>query len=311
MLLKPSILFFALSHLFFSQIQAQHNPTVFDKFIKKPKIIWASYANDTLNLDGYNLSDKLINGFKNRKLKISFPLNRDSLLKYKKISYINKNDFEQRTFPNGRIDSISAKKINVEEIFYVTNGKLYSYVPWVSPKISVYTSQDQFLGFSELFSSSINYNYKFTSSKRDKTIFITTTKRRFAVDNFPRADRLKELYGVSMLEAIWSDLMNDKNEIIEMNSGQKIFFKNLQNYHFSDIVNVPIYDSLGQVTGTRKYSQAITPSLFPQIEITQNWFYDQTKNIVTNNISDITLFIRSEYYLTKVKLLPLLKITFK
>jgi hypothetical protein len=95
MLPKPSIFFLALS-CFFYQTHAQHDPTVFDKFVKKPNIVWAAYANDTLDLNGYNLSSELVNGFKNKKIKISFPLNRDSVMRDKKIFYIAGSIMQQK-----------------------------------------------------------------------------------------------------------------------------------------------------------------------------------------------------------------------
>lgn len=310
MLQKSSILFLALSCLVY-KTQAQNDPTVFDKFIKKRNIVWASYANDTLSFNNFNLSNELFKRYENAKHKITRPLNRDSLMAGKKVTYIHKNELEQTSFPNGKIDSISSKKINIEQIFYVVNGKLYSYVPWVSPRISVYTSRDLFLGTSEYFSSCINYNYKFKPSKKDDQIFITTTKRKFLLDSFPRADRLKELYGVSMLDAIWKDLINNKNEIINVNSGQKIPVENLQKYFFANTVTIPLYDSLGNVFASQAYNEPISPSLFQQIEITQNWFYDYTKNIVTSNITDVTLFVRSKIYRDNNNLIPAIKIIFK
>lgn len=321
MFVKLTLFLIILSNYSFAQIIGERSPTKFDKFIKHKKIQWAAYANDTLHFDKYNLTGELIKGFENKKIKFSLPICRDSLIAGKKIIYISKKDFEQRSYapglfdelhniqrPTNRVDS-NSYLMNVEEILYVENAKLNAYILWVSPKISVYTSNDRFLGTSEYFSSSINYNYKFRSSKRDKVIFITTTKRKFLLDDFSRADRLKELYGISMLDAIWKDLMNDKNEFTNLRNGEKVPLNTLVQYSYGNSITIPLYDSVGHVTGRQSYSEPISPSLFPQIEVTQNWFYNSTKNIITNNISDITLFIKSQDDLAK--LIPVLKITFK
>jgi|ERR1035437_888870 hypothetical protein len=307
----------------FAQITGARSPIKFDKFIDGKKIQWAAYANNTLTLDKYNLTDDLYKRFQNGKIKISLPISRDSLMQDSKISFINKADLEKLSFPPGitpsdfnlqkptnRVDSNSAL-INIEEILYVANGKLHSYIPWISPKISVYTSRDQFIGTAEYFSSCLNTKYKFSPSKKDKLIFINSTKKKILIDSIPHIEMLKQLYGINILEAIWDDIMSDKNEIIDISSGQKTSVKNLQRYNFANSITIPVYDSLGNIIASNNYNLPATPSLFQQIEITQDWFYDYTKNIVTNNITDITLFVRSKSFLDEGVLKPFIKITFK
>ena len=116
---------------------------------------------------------------------------------------------------------------------------------------------------------------------------------------------LKQLYGITLLEALWNDIMNDKNEIIDIGSGQKTSLKNLS-YNLNGPISIPIYDSLGNVMGSKYYNVPVTPSIFQQIEITQTWFYDHTKNVVLNYIPDATLFVRRND-----ELMPYIKIIFK
>jgi hypothetical protein len=194
---------------------------------------------------------------------------------------------------------------------YVANGKLHSYVPWVSPKISVYTSRDLFIGTAEYFSSCINTKYKFSPSKKDKFIFINTTKKKILIDSIPHTEMLKQLYGINILEAIWDDLMNDKNQIVDVNSGQIISLKNVKEYSFPNLLHIPVYDSSGVILGAKNYSEPISPSIFRQIEIIQNWYYDINKNIVTDTITEIKLYVKSKYSEDNGELKPLLKITFK
>ena len=324
-MLKPDwlILFLLLSISTFAQTTASRSPIIFDKFITDKKIQWAAYINNTLLLDKYNLTDELYKRFQNNKVKISLPISRENLMQGGEITFINKTDMEKLSFPPGitssdfnlqnptnRVDSNSAL-INIEEILYVANGKLHSYIPWTSPKFSVYTSWGGFIGTAEYFSSCINTKYNFIPSKKAKLIFINTTKRKIAIDSIPQSEMLKQLYGNNILEAIWDDMMSDKNEILDLRSGQTTSFKNLKEYLNPLLPEIPVYDSSGTIIATKSNSEPITPSLFQQIEITQNWYYDVNKNIVTGKISAITLFPAVNYSGETQELKPLLKITFK
>ena len=287
----------------FSQMGGFRSPTKFDRFIRLEKIQWAAYANDVIRFDTYNLSDELFKRFQKGEIKISEPLSRDSIMAGNKIVYLDKRELELRSFapgadinsnPTNRIDSNSSSVINIEQILYVANGKLYSYVPWVSPLISVYTSRDMLIGTSEYFTSCINTKYDFKSAKRDKLIFITSTKKKILIDSIPRINMLKQLYGINMLDAVWEGVVNGRNEIIDVSTGQKTSFENLKFYDFTGgSVQVPVYDSMGNVTAYKTEGVAVRAAQFDQVEITQNWFYNYTKNRVVNSIPDITLFFRN------------------
>ena len=313
--IKLTLLFLLLCNYSFSQMEGFRSPTKFDKFINLEKIQWAAYAKDAISFDKYNLSDELYKRFQRGEIKITGPLSRDSLMAGNRIIYLDNKELEQKSFapgsdanskPTNRVDSNSSKLINVEQIFYVANGKLYSYVPWVSPRISVYTSRDWFIGTTEYFSSGINPKYNFKSSKRDKLIFITSTKRKILIDSLPRRDMLKQLYGINMLDAIWKGVVNGQNEIINLSTGQKTSFYNLKFYDFTGTVDVPVYDSMGNITGHKTEGVPVKAAQLDQVEITQNWFYNYTKNMVVNSIPDITLFIRN-YYGERI---PFIKIIF-
>ena len=314
MFVRLTALFLILGNCSFAQTEVLPSPTQFDKFISLSKVTWAAYVNDTLSFDNYNLSDELYRRFLKNEIKISDPISRDSLMAGNKIIYLNKKDLELKSFapgnydnsqkPTNRVDSNSAF-LDAEQILYIADGKLYSYIPWVSPRISIYTSRDNFIGTSEYFSSAINSKYNFKPSKRDEIKFIKSTKRKIQIDNIPRTDMLKQLYGITLLEALWNDIMNDKNEIIDIGSGQKTSLKNLS-YNLNGPISIPIYDSLGNVMGSKYYNVPVTPSIFQQIEITQTWFYDHTKNVVLNYIPDATLFVRRND-----ELMPYIKIIFK
>ncbi len=315
--------FLFISGASFAQITSPRSSTKFDKFIKLQKIQWAAYTNNTLNLDTYNLNDDLYKRFQNSEINISLPLSRDSLMAGNSIFFLNKTDLAKLSYapglspstneqlkPTNRVDSNSAL-LNVEEILYVTNGKLHSYIPWISPKISVYTSRNHFIGTAEYFSSCINTKYNFAPSKRDKLIFINSTKKKIVPDGVPQLDMLKQLYGINILEAIWDDILNEKNEIRDLINDKIISLKDLNPFFYTNSIIIPLYDSLGMITGTRSYQKPISPSLFPKIEILQDWYYDKTKNIVVNVITAITLFVSNNNLPANNELVPAIKIIFK
>jgi hypothetical protein len=316
---KLTFFFLILSNYSFSQVEVLRSPTKFDKFITHDKIQWAAYANDVISFEKFNLSDELYKRFQKGDIKISEPVSRESLMAGNKIIYLNKKELELKSFapgsdinskPTNRVDSNSSL-LNVTQILYVANGKLHSYVPWVSPLISIYTSQNLFIGTSEYFSSCINNKYNFKSSKRDKVIYLTTTKRKIVIDSLPRTDMLKQFYGINMLEAFWKDLMNEKNEFTNFKNNKKVSQEELKRYNYPNNISIPVYDAEGRILEYQSYSEPISPALFQQIEISQAWYYNQTKNIVLNTITGITLLLKNKEIPYNEELQRGLKITFK
>lgn len=319
---RLTLFLLVLCNYSFAQITGIRSPTKFDRFIDSKKVQWAAYANDILFFDKYNLSDELYKRFQRDEIKISNPINRDSLMTGNKIIYINKKELETRSYPPGlsvehlqkptnRVDSNSSENIEVQQILYVKNGKLYSYIPWVTTRISVYTSNDRFLGTTEYFSSGINPAYNSKISKRDKAVPIKTTGRKIMVDHFPRTDMLKQFYGINMLEAIWNSLISDKNELIDLRIGQKISLKNANELIFNSSVQVPVYDSVGNIASTKNHSEPMSAALFPQLELMQDWYYSPKKNTIVSNITGLTLFVRNKNLPADGELIPAIKITFK
>lgn len=317
MFVRLTVLLFFFGNCSFAQLEGLRSPTKFDKFISSPKVTWAAYSNDTLRFDTLSFTDELLKRFQKNEIKISFPISRDSLMTNDKITYLDKKQLDQMSYPPGefqtptnRIDNRS-NFVNVEQILYVADGKLYSYIPWVTPEISIYTSSGRFIASSEYFSSCINDKYNFSSSKRDKLVSIKSTKKKISLNSIPGKDMLKQLYGLNILEAIWNDLLDEKNEVIEISSGKNILLKNIREFNSVNSVIIPLYDSSGNIVGTKKVSEPLIPLLFQQIEITQNWFYNRSKNVVINNIPEIILYRRMDPYNETEELKPVLKITFK
>lgn len=315
MFIRLTAFFLLIANSSFGQADGLRYPTRFDKFIQQSQISWASYVNDTVWFDKLNLTEILLYRFQKGEIKISYPISRDSLMAGTKITYLSKSGLEQRSYPpahagkpTNRVDNNSAF-MNVEQILYVTKGKLYSYIPWVTPTMSVYTSSNKFIGTTEYFSSGINMKYNSKTSRRDQIKFIKTTKRKFILDTMPRTNMLKQVYGINLLEAIWKDLLNEQHEVVDLRSGQNTSLRNAKEFIFTNSIDIPVYDSLGRVLGTRSYREPVTASLFSQMELTQNWFYNSSRNVVENRITGITLFVRNKGNFQT--LIPAFKIIFK
>ena len=184
-LFKIAILLLVISNKLFGQF----SPV---KFIDLPVIKWAACYNDNLVPEKYNLGECLLERLKKNEIKVSRPIYSDpQIAKYfahKKIEYINIKQLEDfhPVKGNNRYDSLSHNKLEIEQILYITNGKIYSYVVWVSPKISLYTSTNVFIGVTDDFSAAFNFNYNFKSSPSDRIISLGTTDTKISLDSFPR-----------------------------------------------------------------------------------------------------------------------------
>lgn len=261
MLTRLTLSILILSNSCIAQSFIKASPTKFDKFVSYKKIQWAAYANDTITFDSFKLNHELYNRFQKGDIKISDPLSRKNLMAGNPIVYLNKKQLALKAYPPGlsaeemdpqkpqnRIDENSAA-INVQQIIYVADGKLYSYIPWVSPRLSIYTSYNKFIGTSEYFSTAINDKHNFRSSKRDKLLFLKTTKKKILIDDIPRTDLLKQLDGTNVLEAIWEYLLSEKHEVVDERRQQNVLLKNVKEFTPSQTIEIPIYDSLGHLIG--------------------------------------------------------------
>ena len=289
----------------------------FDKFTEQKKIEWAAYVTDTIHPAAYATTGTLLNRFQNGEIRIYAPFTREGLMAGDAIQQLNKTELEQRSFAPGmttatnRVNNNPELIIEAEEIFYIERGNLRSYVPWVTAKKSVYTSGGIFIGTSNYISAGINYKHDLSTSRRRNLIFIGSKKRRFSIDSIPKADMLKETFGMNFVETIWNDISRSGNEVIDVRNGQNIVVKNLYDVVFPSPISIPLYDSSGVITRYENVNEPASPLLFKKVEIDENWYYDAIKNCFLNNITAITLFWRSQWPGTDKDWKPTIKIIFK
>lgn len=299
------------------------SPSQFDKFIYRPNIEYAFYADDTVHFSQFNLSHFLVEKMQNLKIVGAEPIWARSL-SANHIHYYNKNNleyliYEQRDWEymydslGNKINSLEPApvrrynekdsnintRLNITQIYYVKNGKLRSHIPWIGPVIPVITSSGIFLGNTEYFSTCINLNPDFKSSTKDKLINLESTKRRINLDSIQKSDKLKELYGRNLAETIWAGLIEGKNIAYDLKSGKKLSAYQVKNYSFTPPIIREIFDTI---------FNRISPSIFKEIQISQNWSYNATKNILTSTIPEIILYAKRE---NENEVSPIIKVIFK
>jgi hypothetical protein len=293
--------------------------TDFDSFVQLPSIEWAAYINDTIWFDKTDMTDQLKKRFEKGEIKLALPITRDELMEGNRITWLDRSGLQKRSFPPGTIIEKDQKPLNrvdenssfmhVQQVFYIANGKIRSYIPWISPKMSVYTMSNKLIGTTDYFTASFNKKYDLVPAKNDKLIFIKQTGKKIGADSISKYDMLKQLYGRNLMEALWPVILNKKNEIIDLGSGKKVSPNDIH-LSFLQPVSVPIYDSTGNLIGTKNAVEVFAPSAFQQIEIRQNWYYDVSKNAVVNTIPEIILY-RMDFFHESRGLEPVIKIIIK
>ncbi|MEO8772172.1 MAG: hypothetical protein ABI402_18880 [Ferruginibacter sp.] len=328
------LLFFNFKHSL-AQLPTNHIPTQFDKFIERPEIDWAVYKSDTIRFPKINLNEYLRTQFQKEKIKVAANIVSISL-RANEIIYADKKMINDKYFPLldpiidsfgnirnreafekesrtpvNRFDSSVNDLLYLTEILYIEKNKLKSYIAWVSPQTAIYTSSDLFLGTCDYFLTAFNFDDNFEPAKNDNIIDLGKTQRQFFTDSFTSNDRIKELYGRNLIETLWPYVLNNKLEIFSLKTNKKLTPTEMDiNLAYETPVMVPLFDSLGNEIGNKPMTGGSILEYISKIEMTQECYYDVSKNIVYNKIPEIILFSRSPWY-ENPDLKPILKIVFK
>lgn len=297
------------SHVFAQDYWIRETP--FNKFIKQPFVEWAIAAHDTISFDVPDFSTMLLNKIKKGQLKISDVLepgtqgeahvrlksqnSADSIFLSDPalITDVGEQGISKWIFQKDRIyDQLKSSPFYVSQVFYIAGGKLKSYVPYISPTAAHFvTSTGLELGSIRFFTTAINFSYAFTSSPKDKIIYLTQTRREISFDSIPyQYYRLKETFGKDMIMALWPDIISDKSNMHLVSTGKRINSKEFLKGEWLEPAPLDIYDSLGNKIGEKNVYPEVMPYAIKRIAITQSWFYNYTWNIVYNKISDIILY---------------------
>jgi hypothetical protein len=284
--------------------------TPYNSFINSPTVLWAINANDTLRFSNPNLSALLVQKMYKGEIKTASIWDNDSKeeneLVYKTIA-------ENDALLNGDIqiipafdssgnkietkvitpDTISAL-IKLHQKFYIENNKLLSYISCASPIKTITTAHGLVLGNTQIFSTAFNSDYKTNSTPKDKVFSLGTTKRTFFIDSMYIYENCKETLGRNLIETLWPSIEKDKIALYSLPENKKTTFEYFNKNYLQNIesLEVPIYDENGNNKGTKRIENESKPNIINKIIITQEWFYNDTKNIVFCKIPSAILSIQ-------------------
>jgi len=314
-----------------AQLPTEQIPTSFDRFVLKPGIEWASYINDTIRFENPSLNRLLLDRLGRNQIKASMPVGygtgETTRIKFKTLKEINQVKIGENLIPEydstgnlvrtrkviNNIDTASLTLTQLVQVLYLENGRLFTYVPFVSAMMPVHTSTGLFIGYGNYFSSCFNYNDHYQPPPGNKNILLKKTARMLKADSADSRNKLKELYGRNLVMSLWPHLLSGKIGITDYATGKRLSPKDIN----SDLVNlekmvVPVYDLNGNVTGEQYVISQLYPSDFNSVELVQEWFYDQGRNVVYSTLKEVILYARKrgpggEELLNS----PILKLVFK
>lgn len=328
---KLTALLLLFSNAVHAQLPTQQKLTPFDKFISRPEIEWAAYINDTTRFENINLNKILLLRLAKNEIKASLPVG-SGTSQAGQIKFSTKKEIDAIKFRSDEvaifdslgnmirtehrspgIDTSSFTLTDVTEILYIENGQLKTYVPWVATMLPVVTSTGVYLGEGDYFSTCFNYNYKYRSPKKNRITWLAKTKRKINLDSFEVRNKLKELYGRNPVQTLWPYILQNKITILDYEKNSRLNPEKLT----TDLINedkiaVPVYDSTGRVVGRQEKSYELNPQSFTSMELVQDWYYDQTGNIVFTSIREIYLYAKKWLANEEVsEPRPILKIVFQ
>lgn len=323
---KLTFIFLLIGQIVTAQII--HQPSQFDKFINDKKIEWAAYSSDSFYFNKSRLNDLLVKRFAVNKIKASLPIIARSA-EINSFQYLLKDSIDKlilteghKVIPlydsNGNVvkANIFQKNNNasvyniteVTQILFVEKGILKSYIPFVTPTLPLFLSSGKYLGESYYFNTAYNFKHNYKQRKRHKVIFLEQISKPVKLKPADGESNLKELYGKNLIETLWPYIMQNKIDLFSKDGKKLMATADLNNTSgISDIIIVPLYDSVNAVYTYKSEYSKLTPTAFTHAVLVQDWYYNQTKNIVFNKIKEMYLYVDDD----SKTALPVLKLVFK
>ena len=303
MLLKKVIFFIASFFIIAIQINAQtfhFTPNNYNSFITKPNISWAAEAGFTYDLANVpfknykNVYEYLITQKKTGKIK--FYITKEINAEYDSISKIKKNSdiylevdssFENKFQLNN--DSING--LQLQQIFYIENHKLKTYTIGAALQYPIYLSSGYFLGNTISSYNSISKKYNYTSKKKDDVVFLKTIYKVFNFDSLESTTNLKKTFGMTLAQTLWYDLSQGYNEVTDLKTNLKIPAENVMDYE-SAFDTFTITRTIDTVMVDKQVVNILKiKNILSHIGISQNWYYNRTKNIFFSKIDETYFYI--------------------
>jgi hypothetical protein len=309
--------------------QYRPQPTQFDKFVNSRKIDWAAYASDTIHFTQADLNNMLLNRLNKKEIKASLPVesrtNGANQISYTTTNsidnafYGDNTDFvmdslgivvkQKRAIP--KKDSSNFRITEVTQILYIENGKLKTYIPFVTPSLPVFMSTGNYIGERFYFTSCFNYIYNSKPGEISKLIFLTQTKKMMNLSTPSRVDQLKEVYGKNLLETLWPQVLKNEIKAFSVDGNRKLKPEDLtMNLTYEEPKIAPIYNSNGAVVKYSVNEDPIDPKRFTDVQLVQDWYYDYKNNKIYSYIKEMVLYLIKFNKIKEKDAAPVLKIVF-
>jgi len=277
-------------------------PNSYNSFINGPGISWAGQAEDIANVTFTdhkfgkysNIYDYIIAAQKSGKIKSYVTQAWDpGTLSGDKPKIKNKNDFyievDKHYGPSYSIDSV--KNMRFDQVYFIQGHKLRSYIIAAAPEYQLFTSVGTYVGNTIATSTALNKNAAPPVDKNDKIVLLKTTAQVLRFDSLPNVTPIKETYGMNLVSTLWYDLSKGYNKAIDLKTNKLIPAKNIMDYSGTDSLEEQMQ---GDDTTNSYYKVPGTPIRrnLSEISISQNWYYDVTKNIFYTSITDATIYAK-------------------
>lgn len=313
----------ALIYLFTcNQIKAQNAfvKNRYNAFTEKQTIQWAAYGTTSITTPTPLFSKLIIQKIKAHKTKVYQVVDDGSVEENELIPFskngvdsffmnnedirIDSNGIEEKIFTlNTLTDDILRNELKVHQILYVENGILKSHITRVSPLIEVKLKSGLRLGKAEFFSTALSNITNNIDLKTESNTNLGTTKTLFTADSLPITQTLKTTFNNNLIETLWSKIESGVVKIYLNNNKKSTTLQQINEGNLMDlpIINIPIFNEVGTLSKTKKLFIPLKPSLFKKVMIIQQWYYNEQKNILTNKIVELTIYL-SEKMLQEAEL---------
>jgi hypothetical protein len=283
-------------------------PNSYNSFINSPAISWAGQAEGNADVafgdhqfNKYtNIYDYIIAAQKSGKIKSyitrvwdpgAFADNNPIKQKAKNKNefYLEVNKHYGRKGPSYLIDSL--KNIHFDQVYFIQNHKLRSYIIAAAPEYQVFTSAGFYVGNTISSFTALNKNMAPSANKKDHIVLLKTTAQVLRFDSIQNIIPIKETYGMNLVSTLWYDLSKGYNKAIDLKTSKAIPAKNIMDYSGTDSAQAVMQ---GEDSTNIYYKVAGTPIRhnLSEISVSQNWYYDVTKNIFYTATTDATLYAK-------------------
>lgn len=287
---------------------AQHPislPNASNQFITSVNISWAAdtrswvaFENARL-VNGSNIYDYLINKATAGKLKVGTErwadfagVSNDPLTSSPYTKMV-----ATRQPPVPIEDRDAQKRLVLHEIIYLKNYQLQSTVIAVAPLANVFTSLGINIGQKGCFFCCGENKPQQLDKKHTGWVLLQSVQRRINPDSSiaENMQLLKQSFGMSLSQALLFGTTQNSTQLTDIIAKKDIAPKEILGYNYKAKVEVPVYDSTGQLTG---YTMIAPAPIFPNglcnyIEITQDIYFNPTQNTFHTEIRECYLFVKA------------------